>query len=161
MRPDELQAYLHANIPLAEFMHVAVISVAPDSLVLSAPLEPNVNVHQTLFGGSAASIALIAAWSLLHVRMTDGRVAGNVVVHQHRMTYFSPIRGRFTTHAEFATPTAWDDFVLALGRKGRARVTLVSTLHYDGQRAAQLEGEFVARGSSAADRGEPAGEGDH
>jgi thioesterase domain-containing protein len=145
MNPGELNDYLHANIPLAEFMHVSVVSVSPDSLVLSAPLEPNVNVHQTVFGGSAASIALIAAWSLLHVRMSDSHVAGNVVVHQHRMTYFSPIKGRFTTHAGFATPTAWDEFVHALRHKGRARVTLVATLQYDGHRAAQLEGEFVAR----------------
>ena len=71
MKPHDLETYLVKKIPLAKFMRVSVVSVKPDTLVLAAPLEPNANGHQTLFVGSAASIALSAAWPLRLTRMND------------------------------------------------------------------------------------------
>ncbi len=65
MTPAELEAYLHQTIPLSRAMAVSVIELNPESVVLGAPLAPNVNVHETAFGGSAAALALLAAWSLL------------------------------------------------------------------------------------------------
>ena len=144
MKPHDLEKFLTTKIPLAKFMHVSVVSVHRDTLVLSAPLEPNANVHQTLFGGSAASIALIAAWSLLFTRMKDENVTGTVVVHRHSMTYHRPVTGQFTAHAKFATPESWREFVDALDHRSRGRITLETDLHYEGQVAAHLKGEFFA-----------------
>jgi thioesterase domain-containing protein len=144
MTPHDLDTYLHSRIPLAKFMRVSVVEVKPDRLVITAPLEPNANVHQTLFGGSAASIALIAAWSLLFTRMSAMGVTGTVVVHKHSMTYVRPVTGRFTAEARFATPESWQHFVEALDHKGRARIGLDTMLHFEGQEAAHLKGEFVA-----------------
>jgi thioesterase domain-containing protein len=140
------EAYLRERIPLAAFMRVSVDEVAADGVTVSAPLEPNINVHGTLFGGSGAALALIAAWSLLHTRMQSEHVAGSLVVHRHQMTYLRPIVGRVTARAVFAAGAdAWHEFVDALDRKGRARVVVDATLLDDaGQAGAQLTGEFVA-----------------
>jgi len=51
----ELESYLHAHIPLTRAMQVSVVSVEPDSVLLSAPLAPNTNHRDTVFGGSAAA----------------------------------------------------------------------------------------------------------
>lgn len=140
------EAYLREHIPLAAFMQVSVDEVGADGVAVSAPLEPNINVHGTLFGGSGAALALIAVWSLLHTRMQAEHVAGSLVVHRHQMTYLRPITGRVTARAAFAAGTdAWQEFVDALERKGRARIVVDATLLDDaGQAGARLTGEFVA-----------------
>jgi thioesterase domain-containing protein len=140
------ERYLREHIPLAAFMQVSVLEVGADTVAVSAPLEPNVNVHGTLFGGSGAALALIAAWSLLHTRMQAEHVAASLVVHRHQMTYLRPIAGRVTARAGFAAGAAeWQEFAEALDRKGRARIVVDATLLDDaGQAGAQLSGEFVA-----------------
>jgi len=45
--PLELERYLHEHIPLSRAMQVSVVSVQPESVVLSAPLAPNIN-HREL-----------------------------------------------------------------------------------------------------------------
>lgn len=140
------EAYLREHIPLAAFMQVGVLEIGADAVAVSAPLEPNINVHGTLFGGSGAALALIAAWSLLHTRMQSEHVAGSLVVHRHQMTYLRPIAGRVTARAVFAAGAdAWDEYVDTLDRKGRARIVVDATLLDDARQAgAQLTGEFVA-----------------
>lgn len=42
-----LRNYLHDHIPLSKAMGVDAITVSVDEVVLSAPLEPNINHRQT------------------------------------------------------------------------------------------------------------------
>lgn len=71
MSPGELQTYLHAHIPLSGAMQVSVVQAALEGVVLSAPLAPNINHRDTVFGGSASAVASLAAWSLLHTRLSS------------------------------------------------------------------------------------------
>lgn len=64
MLPAELEADLHGNIPLTQAMQVRVLEIGPDSVRLGAPLSANINHHRTAFGGSLATLATLAAWSL-------------------------------------------------------------------------------------------------
>lgn len=66
---SKLKRYLYTNIPLSEAMKVSVETATTDSVVLSAPLEPNINHKSTVFGGSASAVAILAAWSLVHLRL--------------------------------------------------------------------------------------------
>jgi thioesterase domain-containing protein len=69
MNAHDLQAYLHERIPLSRAMEVAVREAGSDGVVLYAPLAPNINHRDTVFGGSASAVAILAAWSALYVRM--------------------------------------------------------------------------------------------
>ena len=75
MNPHELESYLHEQIPLSQAMAVRVVSVSDDSVVLGADLAPNINHRETLFGGSASAIAILAAWSLVHSRLHSAGMA--------------------------------------------------------------------------------------
>ena len=54
MTPQTLQRYLHERIPLARAMEVEVRALASDGVELGAPLAPNINHRDTVFGGSAS-----------------------------------------------------------------------------------------------------------
>lgn len=149
MSPAELEHYLHEQIPLSRGMAVSVVSITPDGVVLEAPLAPNINHHETVFGGSATALALLAGWSLLHVRLRADGIANRLVIQRHTMEHERPISGPFTARSLLEQPHEWPRFTAMLARKGKARITVTCVLHQAGNPAGRLTGEFVALGEGA------------
>lgn len=149
MSPSELEAYLHAHIPLSRAMQVSVVQASPEGVILSAPLAPNINHRDTVFGGSASAIAILAAWSLLHTRMNAEGLASRLVIQRNTMSYEEPIAGAFTATASAPDAQAWEQFLRMFKRKGKARIVVASELRFNGAVAGRLEGEFVALGMAA------------
>jgi thioesterase domain-containing protein len=145
--PRELEAYLHQHIPLSKAMQVAAEEVSADRVVLAAPLAPNINHRETVFGGSVSALAILSAWSLLHVRLTSMQYSTRLVIQRNSMTYDRPIAGDFTARAAAPSPQAWETFLKMLARKGRARINVSSALFCEGQEAGRFEGDFVALGA--------------
>lgn len=143
MKSAELEHYLHDHIPLSRAMQVAVVRADEEAVVLRAPLAPNINHRDTVFGGSASAVAILAAWSLLHVKLQGAGLQRRLVIQRNSMDYLLPIAGDFEARASVDAP-AWRAFTRMLARKGRARIELASVLVYGGQEAGRLTGEFVA-----------------
>ncbi len=149
MSASALQQYLHEHIPLSKAMQVSVVSVAPESVVLRAPLEPNINHRETVFGGSASAVAILAAWSLLHTRLRAAGIDCRLVIQRNTMDYGLPIAGEFMARSSLQHPEDWPLFLRMLTRKGKARVAVVSVLEHAGQLVGRFTGEFVALGGAA------------
>ena len=140
----ELERYLHEHIPLSRAIAVTVVAATPQEVCLAAPLGPNINHRDTVFGGSAAALAMLSAWSLLHVRLhAEGRAA-RLVIQRNTMEYERPIPGDFTARATLAQPDSWAQFSTMLARRGKARIAVTAVLEHAGQAAGRLDGEFVA-----------------
>jgi thioesterase domain-containing protein len=139
-----IERYLHEQIPLSAAMGVRVAHAAPDCVRLTAPLAANINHNETVFGGSAASVATLAAWALLHLRLTGGGLRARVVIQHSRMAYQRPIPGDFEARCHFADAAGWERFLTTLARRGRARITLTAELLYREERMSAFEGKFVA-----------------
>lgn len=152
MQAAVLEDYLHRHIPLAKAMGIRVVSAEPDAVTLHAPLAPNINHRETVFGGSAAALATLAAWTLLEVRLSLAGLPARVVIQRSSMDYLRPIAGDFTAKADLTDDAAWDRFVRTLGRRGKARIALEAVVEHAGSEAARFAGEFVA----VAAPGEPA-----
>jgi thioesterase domain-containing protein len=152
MTPAELERYLRANIALTNAMQVSVVSVAPEEMVLRAPLAPNLNPHGTVFGGSASALAILSAWSLVFVRLRDAGIAAHLVIRRNTMAYEAPIRGEFDARAH-VDPHVWQAFIAAFEKKGSARLDVAATLEFDGRIVARFVGEFVALRDAPFERG--------
>ncbi len=146
MTPRELEQYLHEHIPLSSAMRSSVDEISPDRVVLGAPLRPNINHRDTVFGGSASALCILAAWSLLYTRLAASGHESRLVIQRNTMSYERPMAGRFTAHAPAPPPEVWSVFMRTLKRKGRARIVVSSTLRCDGQITGHFEGAFVALG---------------
>jgi len=144
MTPAALEAYLHEHIPLSRAMQVVVESTSLDAVVLRAPLAPNINHRETVFGGSASALAILAAWSLLHLRLRAEGVASRLVIQRNTMDYERPIAGDFTARSALERTDDWPRFLRMLARKGRARAGVTAVLEAEGRVAGRLTGEFVA-----------------
>ncbi len=144
MTSKELELYLLQNIPLTRAMQISILEVTLDGVVVSAPLPPNINHRDTVFGGSASAIAILAAWAFVHTRLLSEGTKSRLVIQRNKMEYDLPIDGTFTAHSSLANPIDWDKFTQTLQRRGRARITILSVLKYQGQDVGHFEGQFVA-----------------
>jgi thioesterase domain-containing protein len=140
----QVERYLHEHIPLSVAMGVEVKMATLERVQLSAPLAPNMNHHETIFGGSAAAVATLSAWTLLHLRLGQTGLAARLVIQRSAMEYEKPIPGNFDAICRFADDYAWERFRTTLERRGRARITLTADLVYAAHRMATFEGDFVA-----------------
>ncbi len=144
MRQAELEQYLHEHIPLSKAMAVSVVAVDGDAVTLVAPLRPNINHRDTVFGGSASALAILSAWSLLHTRLRQAGLSCRLVIQRNTMEYIQPIVGDFTARAAIEDADKWQQFMRMLTHKRKARIRIPSVLEYAGEVAGKFAGEFVA-----------------
>ena len=147
MLPEELARYLHTQVPLTQAMAVSVVSIEPDAVTLQAPLAPNINHRQSVFGGSAAALAILAGWGLLLVRLHAAGIAARLVIQRNTMEYRQPILGAFSARATLEHPERWELFTATLVRKGKARIEVSAVLvpmEHPAQAAGLFTGQFVA-----------------
>ena len=144
MTIHELESYLHGHIPLSLAMQVNVLVAEQDRVKLGAPLAPNINHRETLFGGSASALAILSAWTLIHTKLVTSGFKSTLVIQRNLMTYEKAVDGYFS--AEAATPSVelWQKFTRTLQRKGRARIAVAAVLMQEDYVAGHFEGDFVA-----------------
>jgi thioesterase domain-containing protein len=143
MLADELEVFLRERIPLSKAMDVRVKSASTGEVVLSAPIGPNLNHRDTVFGGSASALAILAAWSMVRVRLQAERLEGRIVIRSNSMNYEQPMAADFTATAAAPDATGWRRLCAALARGRRGRVRVSAMLECQGARAGEFTGEFV------------------
>ena len=149
MNPAELERYLHEHIPLSQAMGVSVVRGDHDGVELAAPLQPNLNHHRTAFGGSIASLAILSAWTYLHLRLRSVVPGSLLVIQKSDFTYLKPVEGDFTAFCSAPSEPEWERFVKIFNRKGKARLTLHAELVYGGEVTGRFEGDYVAAKETA------------
>jgi thioesterase domain-containing protein len=140
----DITRYLHEHIPLTAYMQVQVHTADANGVRLTAPLAPNINHQQTAFGGSAASLATLACWTLLHLRLGELPFASGIVVHHSQMHYDRPIDADFSAFSFAPDGKEWQRFIDALSKRGKSRIELCSALYCHDKKTARFSGEFVA-----------------
>jgi thioesterase domain-containing protein len=144
--PLEVERYLHEHIPLSQAMGVLVETSGPDGVTLSAPLAPNINHRETVFGGSASALAILACWTLIHLRLSAAGIRCRLVIQWNAMSYSKPILGDFSARTLPLDEESWETFLKMYDRWRRARIRVRSVLECRGEQVGELEGDFVALG---------------
>ncbi|MEE2659420.1 MAG: YiiD C-terminal domain-containing protein [Candidatus Latescibacterota bacterium] len=144
MSPESLEAYLHEQIPLSRHMGVAVQHLDDSGIRLCAPLVANINHQGTIFAGSASAVAMLAGWSLVHVRLRERSDSAKLVIRRNDVQFFRPMNGDAEAWCGSPDPEAWDAFYAGLAERGQGRIELVVELSSAGEPAAMFRGEYAA-----------------
>jgi thioesterase domain-containing protein len=131
-------------------MGVEVVEAESNGVTLRAPLAPNINHRETVFGGSASAVAILAAWSLLYVRLQLEHVNCRIVIQRNTMNYARPIVDAFVASSTIQDSLTWEKFVKTLKRKNRSRISVPAILSCNGEHVGEFEGDFVALRSQKA-----------
>jgi len=90
---EKLQQKIRRTIPLSEAMQFAIDSLDTGNIHVSAPLEPNVNIHGTGFAGSIYSVAVLTGWALCTHILEQAAVDAELVVAKAEIRYRAPVAG--------------------------------------------------------------------
>lgn len=139
---SQLEKVLLEEIPLTRAMGLKVLEASASQVVLSAPLEPNHNHKRTAFGGSLYSLAVLAGWGLLWVRLKEAGLEGHVVIAKSEVEYLKPVVQDFQATAEADDEAvAWA--VELFRRKGKARVIVTTHIGAAGDPGLRFVGTYA------------------
>jgi len=139
----QLESILHSEIPITQAMQIAVESCSDTEVLLSAPLEPNINHKQTAFGGSLYSIVVLAGWSMTYCLLDRLGINAQIVIHQSEVDYLAPVTATIEACCELNNDVDIEKFKKLIQRKGRARLKLKSRIISEGKTAVEFEGVYV------------------
>ncbi len=144
MTETELEADIHATIPLTRAMQLRVLAFDGNSLRLYAPLAPNVNDKGCAFGGSLASVLTLAAWGLARMALQRAGLVADVYVQDSTIEYLAPVWSDFDALASVVGEDSLEAFVARFAERGKARLSIVAVANDGGAPATRLTGRFVA-----------------
>jgi thioesterase domain-containing protein len=144
MTRDELRAYLHGHIPLSAAMGVEPLAVSDDEVRLAAPLAPNVNHRGTAFGGSIATLAVLAGWSWLRARLDGREPLPRLVIQQQTVDFVAAATGDLVAVCPAPPPDAWERFLRTLERRRRGRLDLAVEVRSGNAIVARFVGVYAA-----------------
>lgn len=144
-RERRLEARLHQQIPLTRAIGIEVVRYSGSSLVLRAPLAPNVNHEQTVFGGSLYAVAVLAGWGLTVLVLEDQQLDGHIVIQHSDIAYLHPVESDFEACSTLPDPEELDQFLKMLTRKGRGRLRLQTLIGLADDPAVSFTGSFVVQ----------------
>lgn len=135
----ELGSTWHKTIPVSAFMQIAPENYQAQTLTVSAPLAPNINLHHTMFAGSIYTLMTLTGWGMVWLQQRLAGVEGDIVLGKADIRYLAPV-GQ-APQARVSWPGG---DLSALGAGKRAKVTLSVELYCDEQCCAQFEGTYVS-----------------
>lgn len=81
----------HSTIPLSKFMQLNVASFDGRQLCCQAPMEPNINLHHTMFAGSIYTLATLTGWGLQYLQLKAAGLSGSQVLADAEIHYRKPV----------------------------------------------------------------------
>src|SRR5262247_202907 len=111
---SRLERRMHAEIPLTRSIDVRVRRFDGTALTLSAPLAANSNHKGTAFGGSLFSLAVLAGWGLLALKLEERNLHAELVIQDSHVEYLAPVRGDFSARATLPEASEFDRFARTL-----------------------------------------------
>ncbi len=86
-----IQNKIRETIPQSDSMEFSITELTSDSIVVTAPLSKNYNIHGTGFAGSIYSLGILTGWALCYHTMEEFDMIGDLVVGKAEIRYNSPI----------------------------------------------------------------------
>lgn len=124
-------------------MAVTVSTLYPN-VILSVPLQPNINHRQTGFGGSISTLAILSAWTFVHTRLQPLSKPYKIVIQNNSVEYLQPVTSDFEARCTPPPTEAWQRFIKLLHRKGMSRIKLAVEVYADEGIVGTFSGNYVA-----------------
>ncbi|ANS84100.1 bifunctional GNAT family N-acetyltransferase/hotdog fold thioesterase [Vibrio scophthalmi] len=128
----DLQERWAHHIPISDKMGIKINQYTGYQFECSAQLNPNLNPHNTLFAGSAFTLATLTGWGMAWLLLKERSLHGDIVLADSRIRYRHPVEQNPVAQTSL-DGISGDLDRLASGRK--ARIVIHVTI-YSGKTAA-------------------------
>lgn len=136
----DLQNIWHQQIPITQLMGIRVYQYTGSTFETRAALNPNMNLHGTMFAGSIYSLATLTGWGLVHLMMKEKEVEGDIVLADADIHYHKPVTELPRSVAHFENIKG--DFK-PLEENKKARIMVQVEVMDDTVKVAKFVGQYV------------------
>lgn len=140
---DHVRAKLKEQVPLITHMGIDVISWDGSTVVVEAPLEPNLNTHGTAFGGSLYCVGAMTGWSALHLTLLDAGHMPSVWLAKGEVAYLKPVRGVLRAQTTI-TEEQRQHILHGYDAKGRVKTTIDILIKEGDEDAVSMSAVYAA-----------------
>jgi thioesterase domain-containing protein len=141
---SEINAYIHEHIPMTASMGANIESYDGRTVIVSAPIEPNLNHRNTAFGGSLSALGIVSGWVLLFLKLKECGIENRLVIRKSAFDFLEPIECDFKAACSLPAAEDWGNFMRTLKRRGRSRISLRSEISSSSGPGGSHEGVYVA-----------------
>ncbi|MFL0809364.1 MAG: thioesterase domain-containing protein [Agarilytica sp.] len=141
----QLEQFLETHVPASQYMGIQPKEYDGKTLALCAPLEPNINDKQTAFGGSLYCVCVLSCWGMLYMKTLEKGITCEQVVTESNISYLAPVSGEIIATCKAPEESDLKTFFEKYEEKGRARLTLSSTIECEGNIAVKFQGSYAIR----------------
>ncbi|USD65194.1 bifunctional GNAT family N-acetyltransferase/hotdog fold thioesterase [Vibrio sp. SCSIO 43136] len=142
-RPEwcaELQQRWEQQIPISDKMGIKINQYTGYRFECAAQLNPNLNPHNTMFAGSAFTLATLTGWGMTWLLMKERNLQADIVLADSHIRYRHPV-----TESPLAV-TSLDGISGDLDRleNGRRARVIIKTIIYSGDvEAVEFTGTYM------------------
>lgn len=144
MKLNDLRDYLYDQIPLSKAMGLEIIVADNSQVEMTVPLKLNSNHMDTAFGGSLATLLILACYGYLFNRLDQAGHESHVLIKEGNTKYLLPVREELKAICLAPDEAIYNQFLTTFKRRGRARITLTAFVEAGSEKACIFSGEFVA-----------------
>lgn len=137
---QELQQSWHDDIPISQVMGIRIHQYTGDLFETRAALNPNLNLHGTMFAGSIYSLATLTGWGLLHLWLKDENQAGSIVLGDGNIHYHKPVTSQ---PGAIARKADVEGDLLPLKQGNKARIKIHVEIRDEETPVAEFSGIYV------------------
>ncbi|MGH8491556.1 MAG: YiiD C-terminal domain-containing protein [Moraxellaceae bacterium] len=142
---QELASRIHEQIPLTAAMQLSAQSFDGKTLVLAAPLTPNINDKGTAFAGSITALGNVTGWCLL--TLWSERVFGvnqcRVAIFDAQFSFKKPLTGDFSASVSLPSDEECAALKAAIENGKNGKITLQIVLADTAGVAVKLTGSYA------------------
>jgi len=135
---------LTRQIPLGGAMALSIAHLDEQGLVLTLPLEANINDKGTVFGGAMASAMILAGWSLPRLLLRRAGVKADLVIGRCEIRFLKPVDGPFEARCRWPDASECEKFMAQIESRGRGRLELTPEIYSQDEVAATLSARYAA-----------------
>lgn len=138
----ELTKYILSNIPVLTSVNLTVTELTENSISLTAPLYENRNHYGSAFGGSIATVGIVAGWAILTYKIKEEKVPTTLVIKNSHTEYMRPVKDEFYAEVKIDDEN-WKTLKNKFAEKGKAGLEVTSRIISNGEICAEQKSIYV------------------
>jgi len=143
----ELGEFFREHLPITRYLGMSLEHFDGERLALGIDLQPSINDKLTAFGGSLFSACVMTCWGMVYLQARRRGINPNMVVTHGEIDYLAPVAdARIVSHCEQPEELEWAAFFEQFAHRGKARVTLHSSISSNGREAVRFRGNYAIIG---------------
>ena len=143
MSINEIDAYINRHVAIAQAMGIHLKHSDANSVILAAPLAPNVNDKGTAFGGTLDSILFLSGWAMTYQILQAHEEQANIAIISSELSFLRPVCEEIVATCKRPEPELVEEFIRTYRLRKKARWTLTANIYADGEIAAKFKGRYA------------------